>query len=286
MNSEYPASVRITILKVSIFTCNINHSAKMKDKKELPMGKVKEFFDDFTFHARVMPIIVLLIPIIILGILNGIVQDSWLDGAILSAVSLTCLSITSKIARNLGKEYEKKMYKQLGALPTTIVQRFSDDTFDNVTKQRYHKKLNIYDGLDLPLDKAQETIDSDEQYASATNILRNYANSNRDKEPRVYQELKEYNFWRNLYGTKIIALIIYIFIVIREIIMIETFSFKDLFLTPYPDYTAMIILMLSIVVVMLFVNQKTVRQKGFDYAKALIEVCETIPLNGDNVNKG
>jgi len=107
MNSEYPASVRITILKVSIFTCNINHSAKMKDKKELPMGKVKEFFDDFTFHARVMPIIVLLIPIIILGILNGIVQDSWLDGAILSAVSLTCLSITSKIARNLGKEYEK-----------------------------------------------------------------------------------------------------------------------------------------------------------------------------------
>ena len=48
----------------------------------------------------------------------------------------------------------------------------------------------------------------------------------------------------------------------------------------------MIILMLSIVVVMLFVNQKTVRQKGFDYAKALIEVCETIPLNGDNVNKG
>lgn len=27
-----------------------------------------------------------------------------------------------------------------------------------------------------------------------SNILRNYANSNRNKEQRVYQELKEYNF--------------------------------------------------------------------------------------------
>lgn len=243
------------------------------------MDRIKSFFDDFTFHARVMPIIVLLTPIIIIGIFKGIVQDSWFENSILVFVSLAFLVITSKIARNLGKEYEKKMYKKLGGMPSTILLRFSDDTFDDITKQRYHKKLNRFEGLALPQDKSSETFDDDKQYISAINILRNYANSNRDKEPRVYQELKEYNFWRNLYGAKGIALFIYLILVIREIIIKGTIDLKKLFLYPYPDYITLIIILLCIVSIMLFVNQKTVRQKGFDYAKALVEVCERIPAD-------
>lgn len=248
------------------------------------MEKIKGFFDDFTFHARVMPIIVLLMPIVVLGITKGIVQDSWLDGAILSAISIAFLSITSKIARNLGKDYEKKMYKQLGGMPSTIVQRFSDDTFDTVTKQRYHKKLNQFEGLMLPIDKSQETAADDAQYTSAANILRSYANANRDKEPRVYQELKEYNFWRNLYGAKIIALFVYLIFAIRETVILETVSLKDLFLHPYPNYVSIIVLALGIAIVMLFVNQKTVQQKSFDYARTLIEVCERIPADMHKTN--
>ena len=89
----------------------------------------------------------LLIPIVIIAIFKGIVQDSWFENVVIVFLSLTFLTMTSKIARNLGKEYEKKMYKQLGGMPTTIVLRFSDQTFDEVTKQRYHKKLNQFEGL-------------------------------------------------------------------------------------------------------------------------------------------
>lgn len=243
------------------------------------MDKIKNFFDDFTFHARVMPIIVLLTPIIIISIFKGIVQARWLENFALVFVSLAFLSITSKIARNLGKKYEEKMYTQLGGMPTTIVLRFSDHTFDDITKQRYHKKLNRFKGLALPKDKSSETVDDDQQYISATNILRNYANSNRDTEPRVYQELKEYNFWRNLYGAKGIALCIYLIIGIRDIIVKGTINLKQMFLYPYPDYIALIIIVLCIVSIMLFVSLKSVEQKGFDYAKALIEVCERIPVD-------
>lgn len=249
------------------------------------MDKIKNFFDDFTFHARVMPIIVLLIPIIVIGIFDGIVNNSWLEKSSLLVVSIAFLAVTSKVARNLGKAYEKKMYKQLKGMPTTIVLRFSDDTFDNITKQRYHKKLNQFDGLDLPLDKKSETIDDDQQYSSAVNILRNYSNSNRDREPRVYQELKEYNFWRNLYGAKGFALLIYLVVAIREIIILGEFNLKQVFLHPYPDYIALIIIILCIVFIILFVNQKTVEQKGFDYARTLIEVCERIPVNVYEENK-
>lgn len=243
------------------------------------MDKIKSFFDDFTFHARVMPVIVLLAPIILTALMKGIIQDSWIENTTLVFASLVFLTITSKIARNLGKGYEEKMYAKLGGMPTTIVLRFSDNTFDGITKQRYHKKLNQFKGLNLPLDKSDENADDDQQYISATNILRNYANSNRDKEPRVYQELKEYNFWRNLYGTKGIALFLYLIIVIREIMLKGAIDLKQLFLRPYPDYMALIIMVLCIVSIMLFVNQKTVAQKGFDYAKTLIEVCERIPTD-------
>ena len=62
-----------------------------------------------------------------------------------------------------------------------------------------------------------------------SNILRNYANSNRNKEQRVYQELKEYNFWRNLYGTKGIALVVYLLIIVREITLRGTIDIKIFF---------------------------------------------------------
>jgi len=54
--------------------------------------------------------------------------------------------------------------------------------------------------------------------------------------PRVYQELKDYNFWRNLYGSRLIALALYLLIAVREFILIDT----------------------------------------FDYAKSLVEVCERL----------
>ena len=45
----------------------------------------------------------------------------------------------------------------------------------------------------------------------------------------VYQELKEYNFWRNLYGTKGIALVVYLLIIVREITLHGTIDIKIFF---------------------------------------------------------
>lgn len=238
------------------------------------MDKIKDFFDDFTFHARVMPALVIIIPILVIGIYNGSIFSSWTENTTLVLIALVFLTFTSKIARNEGKRYEKLMYKQLGGMPTTIVLRFSDNTFDNVTKQRYHKRINKYSELNLPLDAKDENPNSDDQYQSAANFLRNYANSNRDKEFRVYQELKEYNFWRNLYGTKRIGLFIYLVIAVREIVIIDNFNIKQVFLQPYPKYLVLIIMLLCILALIFFATKKTVEQKAFDYAKTLIEVCE------------
>lgn len=79
------------------------------------MDKIKNFFDDFTFHARVMPIMVVSLPIALMAISKGVLQGDWPKNAGIILLSLVFFTMTSKIARNLGKSYEKKMYQQLEA---------------------------------------------------------------------------------------------------------------------------------------------------------------------------
>ncbi len=240
------------------------------------MDKFGKFFDDFVFHARVMPILTAMFPIIVLCIFKGFIYKDFLDISLYTFVLLVFIFLTSKIARECGKHYESKMYDKLGGKPTTIILRYTDCTIDNITKTRYHKVLNdkISD-LHLPLNPDEENEESDIMYSSSMTYLRKYANANRDVEARVYQELKEYNYWRNLYGCKWISIIVYLLIAIREIIIMDSFSITNIFFKPYPQYIAFLLMIAGIAVMCIFVNKNTVKRRAFDYAKTLAEVCES-----------
>ncbi|WP_410495709.1 hypothetical protein QTL86_18625 [Cellulosilyticum sp. ST5] len=241
------------------------------------MDKIKIFFDDFTFHARVMPVLVMLLPIIILGCIKGILTNGFMDTTLYITIFVICLTVMSKMARNKGKAYEAKMYSDLGGKPTTILMRFSDTNINNVSKKKYHERLNQrLEGINLPLSSEEETEESDLLYEATINWLRNHATHNRKEEFRVQQELKEYNFWRNMYGIKYIGLVLYILIGIREYFMIEEFNINAMIKSPYPQYIALWCIIISIVVIVFGVNKKTVKDKAFDYSKTLIEVCERL----------
>ncbi len=105
--------------------------------------------------------------------------------------------MTTYIARGLGKSYEEKMYKELGGMSTTIIFRLADNIIDDISKLKYHQWISSKLGdISLPMSLAEEAKDlqADEKYINAMRFLRTYANSNRDKLPRVYQDLKKYNF--------------------------------------------------------------------------------------------
>lgn len=241
------------------------------------LEKLKKCFDDFTFKSRVMPVLVVCIPIILFWIFKGIQNESWTSNSIYSLVIIAFISFASMAAREKGKNIQTKMYAKLGAMPTTIIMRYSDKTFDEITKTRYHNKLNrAVEGVRLPTEPKDETVESDIHYESAMNWIRNYVNSNRDKEPRAYQELKKYNFWRNLYGIKYIAIILYSLVGVREYFIYDSFSWKEVITKPYPQYMAFIIMIFSILIFIIFVSKSTVEKNSFDYARALAEVCERI----------
>lgn len=238
------------------------------------MIKFNDYFDDFTFHARIMPVIVASIPLFAFALYKGIVISGIKEGISYTIFIIAFIAFAARVCREFGKKYENKMYSQLGAMPTTIILRYSDCRIDNLTKTRYHEKLNQHiSNIVLPLCPEK---DADMQYITAINWLRKYANTNRDKELRVYQELKEYNFWRNLYGIKNVCILVYGLVAFREIIYIKNFSIKELLLEPYPVYIAFILMLISLFVFVILVNKNTVKEKAFDYARTLLEVCDNI----------
>ena len=244
--------------------------------KEMVQELQNSFLDDFSRYARLMPVVVLALPFGFSLLACGVFQNQKvsLETAPFLLLMLGAAAFAMYVFRNRGKAVEVVMYDRFGAMPTTIIQRFSDQRVDAVTKQRYHKRLNEVYGLHLPERAEDETPESDAQYESAANILRNYANSHRETEPRVYQELKEYNFYRNLYGGKWIALVVYVLTAGREIWILRPADIGQLIDGMTSDYAVLLIMVLAILALLLFVRKSSVEQKAFGYAKTLIEVCE------------
>ena len=236
------------------------------------MEDIKKNFNDFNVHARIIPALLIALPIYIYLVINNLIEFEFYKLFNNSFIFIIIIALYYKFIRNLGKKYENKMYKELGEKPTTIVLRYSDNRIDTITKTRYHKTLNrVIKDIKLPLKKELERKEDDEAYKSAANWIRNYANSNKEREQRVYQELKDYNFWRNLYGGKIIITISCLITILIESIKLIVLKKND-FQSVLPLITMVSILLINFLVV----RKEYVKEKAFDYAITLMEVCERI----------
>lgn len=243
------------------------------------MESIKKYFDDFVLAARVMPAMTAGLPLLIIAVYSGIAANSRSGTSTSFALAIILIAFSAYIAREWGKNYERKMFEELGGMPTTIILRFSDNKIDSVSKMKYHQWFNNnLSDVSLPMSLTEETLDStsDEKYISAMTFLRTYANSNRGRFPRVYQELKKYNFWRNLYGCKILATVSYAILLLREFVVIDSFSLKKMLIAPFPKYGVLVGLLIWICLFCSIVTKKTVKRNAFDYAKTLLEIIENL----------
>ena len=203
------------------------------------LAMLKNFCDDFVLFGRILPVIMAMLPVIIYGIFEGYITNKKVAIPLYGGIFALILIGMEKVVRIWGKNVEIKMKD-----------------------------------MDLPIMVDDENEKSDIFYESAMNYLRKYANAHRDSEQRVYQDLKEYNFWRNLYGCKWIAIIMYAIIAVRELCLIDNFNVRDMFLNMYPTYVMFVFMMICIMLMCIVVNKNIVKQRAFEYAKSLAEVCE------------
>ncbi|MBP1313920.1 hypothetical protein [Herbaspirillum sp. 1130] len=161
---------------------------------------VSQFSDPYERQARLIPaLLVLASPAIMVIALYG-EKATLLSGILSTLLACGLLFLLSDAARQLGKSKEKALWKKWGGTPTTQVLRHSDDTFDEVSKGRYHATLANAMGIQFPT-KADEQADpskADAIYASAGNLLRN---ATRDTKMFVllFKDNISYGFRRNGY---------------------------------------------------------------------------------------
>ena len=80
------------------------------------MDAAKKNFDEFTWQTRVMPVIVVAIPLFLAAVAKGFTFPSLPETGFMVVIIVAVLSLLYRLGRNLGKKCEAHMVSRLGAI--------------------------------------------------------------------------------------------------------------------------------------------------------------------------
>jgi hypothetical protein len=247
------------------------------------LKELGKYFDHYTINARFMPAFFSVLPFVLTMLAWCPSSKSILGGSLTILISFGVMAFISTIISNLGHRCQKKLFSIWGGAPTTVILRHTDQVLDKYTKQRYHKWLDgKIDGLNLPKvdDELKDRGDADQKYQSAINFLRELT---RDKTmyPAVYRDNVAYGFARNLLAIRVIGLLVALLCVIINLYFVWpvlVLAKVDTDAVIFNDYLAGVGAGLASVVFvfafLLVINNNFVKERGFRYAKTLLESCE------------
>ncbi len=208
---------------------------------------------------------------------------SVMGGSLTVLISFGVMTFISTFISNLGNRSQEKLFLIWGGVPTTIILRHSNGLLDKYTKQRYHRWLDEkVAGLDMPVasDEIKDPLEADFKYRSATNFLREFTRDKK-KYPAVYRDNVAYGFSRNLLAIRYFGLLTSLTcVVINSYLVWLAFSVDTLagnkmivsgHLFGIGAGFASIVFVIAFGVI---VNSDFVKERGFRYARSLLESCE------------
>ncbi len=169
------------------------------------MASVASLFDAYERKARLMPALVVLLPVLV-GAASWTPADVG-TGLVIggSFVVVAMAVLLAQLARDQGKRKEAKLFQGWGGKPSVRALSYRGRMFDVSTLARYHRRLATIDAeLRFPADGAQENADptaAARSYESASTLLVGRTR-NRAKFPLVFAENANYGYRRNLWGMK------------------------------------------------------------------------------------
>ncbi len=211
------------------------------------------------------------------------ISKSLLGGTLTVLISFGVMTFISTLISNLGNKCQDRLFSLWGEAPTTIILRHSDKSIDKYTKQRYHQWLSEKLGnFKLPSveEEKNDPEDADSRYKSAINFLREFTR-NKEKYPAVYRDNVNYGFSRNLLAIRSFGVFISFFCVIANLSFlcalfdyyqadVGTVELNANFFGIGAGFASVIFMAAFLFIV----NKNFVRDRGFRYAKTLLESCE------------
>lgn len=160
------------------------------------------FFNHYSFRARLQPAFLALVPIVVGLIAWAQPETQWVTTlwSLLGAAGLTFF--LANVARNRGKSIEQKLWESWGGAPTTQLLRHRGMA-NPVLRERWHQHLGKLLGRPLPT-AAEENSDpttADAVYEAGTKLLIGQT-YDPTAYPFVYRDNVNYGFCRNLYGLR------------------------------------------------------------------------------------
>jgi len=229
----------------------------------------------YELNARIYPIIITLLPVLIIGIYFSIDYQN-IYSALGGIGLITLLSfVFGQLGRDKGKRAEKKLWKEWGGAPTTQILRLTDDVLDTHTTKKAHQTLNERTNIGLAnmVDiEASDESQADEIYEAWCNYLRKETRDT-SKYKLLFQENISYGFRRNLWGIKHIGLIL----VAISMIIITLHSYLNhqlLETTNYSLWVSGILLIVLLLFWLIVVTKDWIKIVAFAYAERLIEAID------------
>lgn len=246
---------------------------------------IKSLFDPYDFRARVIPGLLVLLPVVV-WLAYTLGETHPFLTAITSAL-IACggpYALTS-IVRTHGQRAQERLYGKWGGRPTTIFLRHGNDRLPASTKQRYHELIRSKLGISVPTpsEEISDLASADNAYLEATSRL---IQLTRDKEryPLLFKELVAYGFNRNCHGVRWMGVSVSVSILAAILLRVKAIPWTntDLALTMLANLQAEAWLSLSIaagamLLWLLHFTESTVQRAGFSYAERLCEALHTIP---------
>lgn len=160
--------------------------------------------DTYSLRARLIPAIIAGAPAFALAAIL-VSWSSFNFTQVVAAIGLTALfSVFSNVARVRGKAIEPGIFERMGGMPSTVMLRHSDMSFDAVSKGKMHAFLAQKLNEQAPTKEQEETDAAwaDGFYDRGGNWLRENTRDTK-KFPIVFGENINYGFHRNLLGLRV-----------------------------------------------------------------------------------
>ncbi len=160
--------------------------------------------DAYTFRARVLPTLVVGLPVALAALVWFPQSQSWwgpISGLVVGAGGMALLA---QLGRDLGKRKERSLFEQWGGSPTTRLLRHRDPLNNQVLLGRRHQRLrDLLPDQRIPTHQ-EEQADikrADDIYEACSAFLKERTR-NKQQFPLVFEENCNYGFRRNLWGMK------------------------------------------------------------------------------------
>lgn len=233
--------------------------------------------DKYSLNARIYPVVILLLPLVIIGITYSLEYESYIQALGTIGVTSALVYLFSNLGRDSGKRKEPVLWRKWGGMPTAQVLSFNTSFIDEITKQKYHDRLLELSPIDTSIDfKNSKLEDVNEIYRSWTKFLITQTRDTK-KYSLLFKENISYGFRRNLWGLKPISLILLSIIILGNF-LIQGFTngFQSILVFPIQFYISEVLLIILLLIWIYIINSNWIKIPAFSYAERLLESIDTI----------